>query len=229
MASSPVQICNAALLKLGAERINSLTENNKRARVFNERYNSIRKEVLRAHPWNFAIRRASLAKLPDAPAYEYGSQYQLPNDCLRVLETEADRLNVTGDFLGNHPTKYKIEGRLLLTDGTSVTPGRCSLSGYSTQTTCEANGGVWTPESGGNVKIRYIADITDTTKFDPNFDEALAARLAAEFAYNLVQSNTVQQNMLQLYEVALARAKTQDAQEGSPDDLQPDFFLASRF
>jgi hypothetical protein len=229
MASSPVQICNAALLKLGAERINSLSESNKRARLFNERYNSIRKEVLRAHPWNFAIRRASLARLPESPAYEYDFQYQLPNDCLRVLETEADKDNPSGDILGNSVTKFKIEGRRLLTNATSITNGYCTISGYSTQQTCEDNGGTWVPESTGSVKIRYIADITETSEFDPNFDEALALRLAGEFAYALVQSNSLTSSMFSLYELALARAKTQDGQEGSPDSLQPDFFLSSRF
>lgn len=229
MASSPVEICNSALLKLGAERINALSENNKRARLCNERFDALRKEVLRAHPWNFAIRRANLARLSTTPEYEYNFEYQLPTDCLRVLETEADKDNPSGDILGNSYTKYKIEGRKLLTNASGVAKGYCSIAGYDAQSTCEANGGVWVPETPGTVKIRYIADITDVNQFDPNFDNALACRMAAEFAYNLVQSNTVSRNMYQLYELTISRARTQDGQEGSPDDLQADFFLSARY
>ncbi len=229
MASSPVQICNAALLKLGAERINSLTENNKRARLCNERYDSLRKEVLRAHPWNFAIRRADIPKLTTKPEYEYAAEYQLPNDCLRVLETEADKSNPSGDILGPSTTKFKIEGRKLLTNASSLTAAFCTISGFSTEATCVANGGTWVPETTSTVKIRYIANVTNTEEFDPNFDNALACRMAAEFAYNLVQSNTLSSSMYQIYELAIARARTQDGQEGSPDDLNADFFLSSRF
>jgi hypothetical protein len=229
MASSPVQICNAGLIKLGAERINSLSENNKRARLCNERFDGLRQEVLRAHPWNFAIRRADLVRLSTTPEYEYNYEYQLPSDCLRVLETAADKDNPGGDILGNSITKYKIEGRKLLTNSASTINGYCSVSGYSTQATCEANGGTWYPETTDSVKIRYIADVVDTNLFDPNFDNALACRIAAEFAYPLVQSTTVSNNMYALYEETIRRARTQDGQEGSPDDLKADFFLSSRY
>ena len=200
MADSPVKLCNAALLKLGAERINTLTEANKRARLCNERYNDLRKEVLRDHPWNFALKRAALAQLVSTPLFEFAHEYQLPTDCLRVIKIDE---SVSGGTSFTSPanfgnTRFKVEGRKLLTND-------------------------------GEVNIQYIYDATDTTLFDAHFDDALATRMAAEFAYNLLQSKTVAADMFALYETAIKRARTRDGQEGSPDDLAADFFLNSKF
>ena len=105
---SNVDICNQALTFLGADRIMSLTENNENARRCNSIFEQTRDEVLRGHPWNFAIERAALATLSTTPEYEWSVQYQLPVDCLRVLATN------TRDM------EYKIEGKRLLCDDSGV-------------------------------------------------------------------------------------------------------------
>ena len=72
MASkSYVSIANLALISLGADTIMSLDEDSKPARLINNIYEFIRDEVLRSHPWNFAIRWASLAQLSETPTNEY--------------------------------------------------------------------------------------------------------------------------------------------------------------
>lgn len=109
--SSQVGICNLALTILGADRITSLSDNNENARRLNAIYDEAVEDVLRAHPWNFAIARQALARLATTPAFEYDYEYQLPGDCLRVLIT-SDGSNLITDF--------KIEGRKLLTDETTV-------------------------------------------------------------------------------------------------------------
>lgn len=110
--ASEVEICNSALIKLGDDTITSLTDDSKRARLCNAQFARLRDEVLRAHPWNFAIRRASLAKLSQAPAFEFAAAFRLPEDpyCLRVLLL----------FDGSAPQgisrhRWKIEGRTLPT------------------------------------------------------------------------------------------------------------------
>ena len=60
--ASVVGICNRALEKLGGGYIAALTEASKEARALNRAYDYVRDAVLRAHPWNFAIKRASLAR-----------------------------------------------------------------------------------------------------------------------------------------------------------------------
>ncbi len=109
--ATEVSICANALRRLGDDPITSLTDDTERARLCNAFYAPARDLVLRAHPWNFAITRATLAQLSDTPAFEYSYQYALPTSplCLRVLQMEFQ------DYI------YKIEhlegqGRVLLTD-----------------------------------------------------------------------------------------------------------------
>lgn len=56
----------------------------------------VRDEVLRAHPWNFAIKRTTLAPLTDAPEWGYRYAFALPSDFLRLVE--LDGLS-TGDYV----------------------------------------------------------------------------------------------------------------------------------
>ncbi len=104
MTISRVSIANSALLKLGAERITAMTDDNKRARVCNEQFEKIRDLVLIKHPWNFALKRVTLAKLATTPAWGYSTEYQLPSDFLRVLQMQySDQV-------------WKVEGQKLLTN-----------------------------------------------------------------------------------------------------------------
>lgn len=108
--SSEVDICNRALSKIGENTIIALTEDSKAARLCNLFYNDTRDMLLRKHPWNFAIKRVELAKLTTSPVFGFDSEFQLPSDCLRVMFT-----NLQGDN-----RDFRIEGRKLLTDASSV-------------------------------------------------------------------------------------------------------------
>ena len=112
--ASDVAICNTALNRLGANTITSFTENSKEARLCNSEYSGIRDQVLRAHPWNCTISRATLAQDSDAPSFGFAYQYTLPTDpyCLRVLDVRT----VTGDIKLDH----EVQGRELLTEESTV-------------------------------------------------------------------------------------------------------------
>lgn len=101
---SEVSICNSALIKLGHERINSLTEDSKAAILCNERYPFCRDEVLREHPWNFAMKRASFSQLVSVPAFDFQYEYQIPSDCLRIWQPEVPEII------------FLVEGGKVLTD-----------------------------------------------------------------------------------------------------------------
>lgn len=83
---SEVSICNQALSHIGAEaEIESLTETSEEAKYCNIYYEHARDNLLREHPWNFAIKYQTLAQIGTAPTnWEY--QYQYPSDCLNALE-----------------------------------------------------------------------------------------------------------------------------------------------
>jgi hypothetical protein len=105
--TSEVDIANAALDKLGAETIDSLTSNNENARIINRRYRLVLNAMLRAHTWNCAKKRVVLAPLSDEPAFDYDYQFQLPADCLRPIFPSAT-------------TDWKVEGKKILTNDGAV-------------------------------------------------------------------------------------------------------------
>lgn len=108
--ASDVDIASAALNLLGDAGITSFTEDNDRARLANRFFNRTRDELLRAHPWNFALFRERLAQNTVSPDFGYENSFALPNDpfALRVLSL--------GDPKFDPPMKFNIEGRDLLTD-----------------------------------------------------------------------------------------------------------------
>jgi len=106
MAASEVSICSNALLMLGDNPINSFTEASPRARLAANLWDSVRDAVLRAHPWNCAVKRAVLAPDAETPAFDWDFQFELPHDCLRILSVglrgqESSWLVESGKLLCN--------------------------------------------------------------------------------------------------------------------------------
>ena len=109
--ASIVDICNSALNILGASTISALTDDNKNARLCNQRYEPIRNRVFRSHAWNCLHKRIQLAQNSTAPVVEYSYAYALPSDCLRVLKIH----NGTTDSIESN-LDYKVEGRKIVTN-----------------------------------------------------------------------------------------------------------------
>lgn len=109
MALSDVDWCNSALIKIGVGTITALSDASKQARLCLAQYEKCRDDLLAMHPWKFALARVQLAASATPPAFDYLYQFQLPNDCLRVLSTS---------FLDD--TRFTVEGRFLLTDYSDV-------------------------------------------------------------------------------------------------------------
>ena len=109
--SSDVEMMTSALRKVGAERINTSTDENTRARLVAAAYPLVRDRLLRSHPWNFAISYVQLAAVSPKPSYiwEYSYVFQLPSDCLRVLGVSA-----------SEDTWEEIEGRRIACDDSDL-------------------------------------------------------------------------------------------------------------
>ena len=196
---SVVDICNEAMDLLGAATITALTEDSKEARLSNRRFETVRDQVLRAHPWNAVIERKELAQDSSAPAFGFAHQYTLPTNpyCLRVLSFWNG--NVDNEIAAyDSQNMFKVEGRKVLSD----------------ETTC---------------RIIYIARITDTEQYDSLLSSTIAHKLASEVAYAITGSNSVAQQMFQLYQARLGEARSMDAAEGMPDKIISDTFINSRF
>ena len=63
MSASKLQIWNMSLRILGAAKLTTLTDDVEAGRILTDIYDLLLDEVLAAHPWNFAIKRATLTEL----------------------------------------------------------------------------------------------------------------------------------------------------------------------
>lgn len=108
MSATETSIANSALSKLGSARIISLNDDTREALLLKEQYPKIRDELLRSHPWNFAIKRVLLAPLTTTPAFGFSKMFQVPVDCLRVLTTDCP------------PESWEREGDKIVSDLDSI-------------------------------------------------------------------------------------------------------------
>jgi len=107
--ASEVDICNKALVSLGASVIISLDDEQIEAILCKQLYADLRDSVLQAHDWSWAIERILLPKGGIDPTFRYANAYPLPSRVLYVMEVnKVDR---------NDPTKdWQVEDDAVVTD-----------------------------------------------------------------------------------------------------------------
>jgi hypothetical protein len=84
MATSDVSICNLALQKLGAARINTLAETG--AKDVAACYEQQRDLEQRKYLWNFGKTRVQLAASSVAPAFTFANAFPVPANLLRIIK-----------------------------------------------------------------------------------------------------------------------------------------------
>lgn len=114
MSLSQTDICNQALVRIGAKRISNIGDDDKGARICSEVYDSTVREVSRCGQWNCLIKRVELAQLTEAPAFEWDYQYQLPADFISMVQLNGIV------YHGQPQDDWEIEGKRLLTDATTA-------------------------------------------------------------------------------------------------------------
>lgn len=201
--TSKLDIWNLAVTRLGHEPVSEEGENTKVGRLCRLHYPVMLDVVLRAHPWNFAVRRATLAADATAPNHEFLYAFPLPTDpwCLKVIRTSFEANGFTSAAVYGYPgihgygpgaVEYRIENH------NGVRALLCNESSLS---------------------IEYVARMTDVSLYDALFVDALAARLAAELAISLTDNQSAAKTMIDLYTMKIVEARLVDAQEGSPRDV----------
>jgi len=193
-----VDICNQALLSVGADQILSLDAVSKEGVLCNGLYSLLRDEELAKHPWNFAIKRALIPANATVPVYTYEFTLPLPPDYLRLLEVESTGINPS---LGNIGT---------LDFGSWVVEGKFILAFESP------------------LNIKYISRETDTLQFSTMFTSCIVARLGAELAIPLRNDAKLAERFAEKYERLTAAARFSDATEDAVTRLDADDWLLSR-
>lgn len=197
--ASQVDAANRALSKIGDARIISLGDDSEAAILINNMFNVVRDSELRAHPWNFAIKRASLAALSTTPAFGFDNEYQIPGDCLRMLMIGE---SYVGSSLSNYRSMpeqaYQIEGLKILTDYTAP------------------------------LKVKYVRQVTNTGGWDPLFVEYFATVLALELCERLAQESSLKETLRRDKAEIFLRAIRADAIENPPELIADDSWILAR-
>lgn len=187
-----VSICNLALAHLGDEaNITSIRPPDGSAQAGHcaQFYPIARGVLLSMQPWSFATRRAALAPTTNLIGDIWQYAYLLPSDCLRPVESAMP--GIGNYFLDNFmPSgwRFVIES--------NAAGDRILYTNAQTAT------------------LRYIALVTDTSKFPVLFTAALARLLAAYLAGPVLKSaggRSEQINQLKLFEAEWRAAAVLDA------------------
>jgi hypothetical protein len=89
MALNKTQVCNRALQRIGVPTVTDVdTQDGNVPKALRAAWDMARLTLLREHRWNWAKKRATLARLTDAPDHGFDYYYALPADYIKL-----DRLN----------------------------------------------------------------------------------------------------------------------------------------
>lgn len=211
---SVVDICNIALQNLGANTISDLNEGSVEARECALRYDSVRRAVLAAHPWNFASKRVELARLEETPSFGFDTQFALPGDFVRMIATEdqLEYILFNPDFNGfltiSNTTQYAEADRYKLEIAENGQQVLLSDNEFK--------------------RILYVFDQKDTAQFAPLFVEMLAQALAAAIAFRITGNRSQAQEEEAKWQRMNAEAKQIDGQQGTYERTERSVFLSAR-
>ena len=200
MGLSKVEICNHALLKIGADTIASLdiNQNDSESVVQSAKFCGILfdqalEEVLRTYKWNSALKRSQLSRLRETPAFKFKYKYQLPNDCIRVMNI-YDKKDAYDDR-----TQWVVEGRTILCD-------------YETVYLC------------------YVSKPENVSQLDAFLTRAVIQNLAIKLSVPMQLDQVMQNNLIDEYEnIVLPAARSVDTLENKYWEMEESDFLLSRY
>lgn len=180
--ATDIDMCNLALSFLGANaNIQSIVppdgsaESDHAARF----YPMARRSVLQAHAWGFATRRLPLAGatlgLTDLQPPGWSYVYEKPSQCLQIISV-LEPSSASTVVPGYLPTSVSAA---------TLAPADQKVNDFIEET---LQGG--TPVIYTNVYapiLRYVVDVTDTTKFPPLMSIAVARLLASYLAGPIIK------------------------------------------
>jgi hypothetical protein len=199
MGLSKIEICNHALLKVGADTIASLDTSQsddsgvitsaKLCKIF---FSQALEETLRMYSWNSCTKRASLVQLTEKPAFKFANSFQLPTDFVRLINAYYD-VNAREDR-----TEWALEGNKILCDSDTLF-------------------------------IKYVARPDDVSTLDALSTQALIGKLAIKLAVPLQLDTSMQNNIIQeLEQVIMPQARSIDTIENKSWDLEESDWILSR-
>lgn len=76
---------------VGADEINSFSDNTFEAKLASSVYTETKETLLQYYPWRFSLKQTDLGgALAASPEFKWDYQYQLPSDCLRLVQLQGE-------------------------------------------------------------------------------------------------------------------------------------------
>jgi len=201
MASAILDLVNRALLLVGQRRLASLAEDSDNCREVNAIYPTLRTTMIGSYPWRFAtstaeeLVRAQVVVDPGPPiVYEdiqpvnWSYAYSVPSGSLKIIWIGAE-----GTLEDDAPAS---------TEGVPPSSYPWEIEGPYILTDVE------TPT------VKYIKDVTDSTLWPAEFDEAFVLNLASHLSMLFTDRTPLASRYRDEYLKALREAKAADANQG---------------
>lgn len=161
---------------MGEQPVLEVDTSSKAGRRFIQIFPFIKDALLRAHVWSFALKRVSLPALSTTPSWGFDYEYQLPGDCLALLQVnDCASQPASGYAIFTDNSPYKIEGGKILTDISAP------------------------------LKIRYIKN-AEAAEFDSAFSEAISIKLALTLVTDITNNNGLMQNLQAMFKDSIKQA-----------------------
>lgn len=233
MATTALSICNRALLEIGAQaQISSFNEASNEANAASTLYAPTRDMLLRAAHWNFTRKQASLSQLKAyqvngtiqtgdaAPPVPWQYEYAYPSDCLKaryLVPIQIYPTTTPPPMTGSTPVPIAYlpaPMNIPFVIGTD-TP----VSSTTTQTV------ILTQLY--QAQLVYTARIENPDLWDPMFQEAMVATLAAKFVNALARNSSLFNQCVAVAKDIVLQARVTDGDEiPTSQDHLPDFIQA---
>lgn len=157
-----LQIINRALMKTGLPLADNLKDLEWDASVI---FDTLARELLRCHSWNFARKLAVLSPAATTPPFGYDYAYAKPSDCLRVVDVRSS-LNIRAP----RASFMEASGMIL----TNARPCNCRY------VSAQMNPDAWTPDFADALAATIASEIAGKLAQNMNLADKLtvdAARL----------------------------------------------------
>lgn len=186
--STSVEICNMALANIGADKIQSLTEQSQAGNACNLLYPVAVDDVLMRNTWTFATTNHTMAQHAQDPPSDWQYRYALPSGFIRPV-----KVFIAGQDRTTTPIQYDI---MLLDDKTAET------------LVCDYD----------DACLRYVTNDISSGQFSSGFRDAVVWRLAYLLAMTMARSNAIRDNAARHYRLALADAVMVDRNSVIPGE-----------
>ena len=208
--TTATEICNIGLGWLGANRITDINteEDSREWLLCSENYDPLRRAVLEEREWTFAVHRVVLNPDEEEPVFGSETLFKIPGDSLRILTVHDNSV-----IRAQPTTSPQVTNR-----GVHEIP---QADGWQVE-------GDFIMANADVVYVRYNKDIFAVGKFSAQFIQALAQRLAAEFALPLTESRSLFDKMWAAYAVKISQGSVTDGMQGRTRKIRSQALIRRR-